>query len=57
MLDPDQVQPKCEFEIDKFFFKLDAIIPSNTQIIDNTVTNLAHALHSSHAEVEHEEHR
>jgi serine/threonine-protein kinase RsbW len=40
MFGPEQVPPRCEFETDKLVIKLDAIIPSNTKIIDSTVTKI-----------------
>lgn len=40
MFGTDQVPPRCEFDTDKLIIKLDAIIPSTTKVIDNTVTKL-----------------
>ncbi len=40
MNSPSEVPPPCEFESEKLLIKLDAVIPSNIKVIDQTVTKI-----------------
>ncbi len=40
MASPNQAPPRCEFETDKLILKLDAVIPSNIKVVDETVTKI-----------------
>jgi serine/threonine-protein kinase RsbW len=49
MFGTEQVPPGCEFDTDKLVIKFDAIIPSNTKIIDGTVTKIVGLIGNSYS--------
>jgi serine/threonine-protein kinase RsbW len=40
MCDSKQVPPSCEFELEKLIIKLDEVIPSDIQVVDETVEKI-----------------
>ncbi len=48
MSEEGHAPPPCEFDTDKLLIKLDAIIPSNIQVIDQTVTKIMGLIGSSY---------
>jgi serine/threonine-protein kinase RsbW len=47
-----QVPPRCEFETDKLVLKLDAVIPSNIKVVDDTVTKIVGLIGAGYSEDE-----
>jgi len=40
--------PRCEFEIDKLIIQLDVLVPSDTKVIDATVSKIVRLIEKSH---------
>jgi serine/threonine-protein kinase RsbW len=49
MNSPYEVPPPCEFESDQLLLKLDAIIPSNIKVIDQTVIKIIELIGSDYS--------
>jgi len=49
MASPEQAPPRCEFETDKLMLKLDAVIPSNIKVVDETVTKIVCLIGSAYS--------
>lgn len=49
MTEPEQTPPSCKFETDKLVFKLDTVIPSNIEVIDDTVARIVGLIHGAYS--------
>jgi len=49
MTEPEQIASRCEFETDKLLLKLDAVIPSNIKVVDDTVTKIVGLIGSGYS--------
>lgn len=48
MFEPDQVPPRCEFEMEKLVIQLDEVLPSNVEVIDPAVAKIIRLVKGLH---------